>query len=196
MFTSDLARSRHPSTTSSRRPSPRPSSKHTSVATSSNRGTDGSECRWARVLAYDPPTPDRFVFSWDISPYWQVETDEEKTSEVEVTFTAIDTADGSGTRVDIEHRHLDRHGDDWTQVRDGISADEGGLCRANMQTQGSARAATGVYRPLTGSVALGDRVAWLIVRLRWIRWRAPAHRMRLELGGGLVRWWRCRSGRV
>src|SRR5438067_8029422 len=49
-----------------------------------DRGVDGSECRWARVLAYEPPT--RVVISWDISPQWQVETDLEKTSEVEVRF--------------------------------------------------------------------------------------------------------------
>jgi uncharacterized protein YndB with AHSA1/START domain len=85
-----------------------------------DRGTDGSECRWARVLAYEPH--DRFVFSWDISPYWQVETDQDKTSEVEVTFTALAE---DRTRVDIEHRHLDRHGDGWTGVRDGVSAGEG-----------------------------------------------------------------------
>jgi uncharacterized protein YndB with AHSA1/START domain len=85
-----------------------------------DRGTDGSECRWARILAYEPH--DRFVFSWDISPSWQVETDEEKTSEVEVTFTALGA---ERTRVDIEHRHIDRHGDGWSDVRDGISSSEG-----------------------------------------------------------------------
>src|SRR4051794_23348053 len=51
-----------------------------------DRGVDGSECRWARVLAYEPP--DRVVISWDVSPYWQVETDLEKTSEVEIRFIA------------------------------------------------------------------------------------------------------------
>jgi uncharacterized protein YndB with AHSA1/START domain len=85
-----------------------------------DRGTDGSECRWARVLAYEPHN--RFVFSWDISPYWQVETDQDKTSEVEVTFTPLAQ---DRTRADIEHRHLDRHGDGWTGVRDGVSAGEG-----------------------------------------------------------------------
>src|SRR5882762_2284139 len=45
-----------------------------------DRAADGSECRWARVLAYEPP--DRVVFSWDISPHWQIETDLAKTSEV------------------------------------------------------------------------------------------------------------------
>jgi len=36
-----------------------------------DRGVDGSECQWARVLAYEPP--DRIVFTWDISPRWQIE---------------------------------------------------------------------------------------------------------------------------
>src|SRR5215212_2744922 len=43
-----------------------------------DRGTDGSECQWARVLAYEPPT--LFVFSWDINLQWQIETDHERTS--------------------------------------------------------------------------------------------------------------------
>ena len=38
-----------------------------------DRAADGSECRWARILAFDPP--DRVVFSWDISPQWTIETD-------------------------------------------------------------------------------------------------------------------------
>src|SRR5579863_3848455 len=51
-----------------------------------DRGADGSVCRWARVLAYEPP--DRVVISWDISPQWQIESHLEKTSEVEVRFIA------------------------------------------------------------------------------------------------------------
>lgn len=85
-----------------------------------DRGADGSECARATVLAYEPP--DRFVFSWDISPHWQVETDPGKRSEVEVTFTALD---GNRTRVDIHHRDLDRHGEGWAGVREGVSTDEG-----------------------------------------------------------------------
>jgi uncharacterized protein YndB with AHSA1/START domain len=85
-----------------------------------DRGVDGSECPWARVLAYEPP--DRVVFSWDISPRWQLETDHDKTSEVEVRFTA----EGDGrTRVDLEHRHLDRHGEGWEGERAGVAADGG-----------------------------------------------------------------------
>jgi uncharacterized protein YndB with AHSA1/START domain len=85
-----------------------------------DRGVDGSECRWARVLAYEPP--DRVVISWDISPQWQIETDPGKTSEVEVRFIA----DGPDrTRVELEHRNLDRHGDGWEGTRDGVAADQG-----------------------------------------------------------------------
>ena len=51
-----------------------------------DRGVDGSQCRWARILAYDPP--ERVVFSWDISPQWQLETDPDNASEVEVRFIA------------------------------------------------------------------------------------------------------------
>jgi uncharacterized protein YndB with AHSA1/START domain len=85
-----------------------------------DRGVDGSECRWARVLAYEPP--DRVVFSWDISPQWQLETDLEKTSEVEVRFISEVP---ERTRVELEHRNLDRHGEGWEGERDGI-ASEGG----------------------------------------------------------------------
>jgi uncharacterized protein YndB with AHSA1/START domain len=85
-----------------------------------DRGVDGSECHWARVLAYEPPN--RVVFSWDISPQWQIETDQDKTSEVEVTFVA-ETPER--TRVELEHRNLDRHGEGWEGVREGVHSDEG-----------------------------------------------------------------------
>src|SRR5687768_18136014 len=85
-----------------------------------DRGEDGSECRWARILAYEPP--DRVVFSWDISPQWQIETDLDKTSEVEVRFIA-EASDR--TRVELEHRNLDRHGPGWEAERDGVAGDGG-----------------------------------------------------------------------
>jgi uncharacterized protein YndB with AHSA1/START domain len=85
-----------------------------------DRGVDGSECQWARVLAYEPPN--RVVFSWDISPQWQLETDLEKTSEVEVRFTAVGP---KRTRVELEHRKLYRHGEGWEGERDAVGGDEG-----------------------------------------------------------------------
>jgi uncharacterized protein YndB with AHSA1/START domain len=85
-----------------------------------DRGTDGSECRWARILAFEPPV--RVVFSWDISPQWTIETEPDNTSEVEVTFIA-ETPDR--TRVELEHRHIDRHGPGWQAVSEGIANDQG-----------------------------------------------------------------------
>ena len=85
-----------------------------------DRGVDGSECQWARVLAYEPPQ--RVVFSWDISPQWQIETDPDKTSEVEVRFVSESP---ERTRVELEHRNLDRHGDGWESERDGVGGDGG-----------------------------------------------------------------------
>ena len=85
-----------------------------------DRAVDGSECRWARILAYDPPH--RIDFSWDISPRWQLETDPDLTSEVEVRFVA----DGpERTLVELEHRNLDRHGTGWESVSEGVEGDQG-----------------------------------------------------------------------
>jgi hypothetical protein len=72
------------------------------------------------VLAYDPP--DRVVFSWDINPMWQIEADLDRTSEVEVRFISESPA---RTRVELEHRNLDRHGDGWEGIREGVRGDAG-----------------------------------------------------------------------
>jgi uncharacterized protein YndB with AHSA1/START domain len=85
-----------------------------------DRGVDGSECRWARVLAYEPPH--RVVLSWDISPQWQLESDLEKTSEWEVRFI---TEGPERTRVELEHRNLERHGEGWEGEREGVASDGG-----------------------------------------------------------------------
>ena len=82
--------------------------------------SDGSECRWSRVLAYEPP--ERVVFSWDINLQWEIETDLDRTSEVEVRFIA-EAPDR--TRVELEHRNLDRHGEGWEQMRAAVGSDGG-----------------------------------------------------------------------
>jgi uncharacterized protein YndB with AHSA1/START domain len=73
-----------------------------------------------RVLVFDPPS--RVVFSWDISPTWQIESDPGRTSEVDVRFVAETDA---RTRVELEHRNLDRHGDGWDAVRAGVDSADG-----------------------------------------------------------------------
>jgi uncharacterized protein YndB with AHSA1/START domain len=85
-----------------------------------DRGVDGSECRWARVLVYEPPN--RVVFSWDISPQWQLESDLEKTSEWEVRFIPEGP---ERTRLELEHRNLERHGEGWEGEREGVASDGG-----------------------------------------------------------------------
>jgi uncharacterized protein YndB with AHSA1/START domain len=85
-----------------------------------DRGVDGSECAWARILAYEPPR--RLVFSWDITVDWKLQTDLEKTSEVEVRFTEEGP---DRTRVELEHRDLHRHGPGWEAMRDAVASPGG-----------------------------------------------------------------------
>jgi uncharacterized protein YndB with AHSA1/START domain len=82
-----------------------------------DRGIDGSVCEWARVLAFEPPA--RLVLAWKISPYWQLESDPERASEVEVLF--IQEAPDL-TRVRLVHSHLDRHGEGWEGFRQGLAS--------------------------------------------------------------------------
>lgn len=81
---------------------------------------DGRECAWARLLAYEPPH--RIVFSWDINLDWQPETDPDRTSEVEVRFTSESPA---STRVDLEHRKFERHGEGWDSMQGSVGTEGG-----------------------------------------------------------------------
>lgn len=85
-----------------------------------DRGVDGTECRWARVLAFEPPH--RLVISWDISLQWQLEHDPDRTSEVEVRFQSEGP---ERTRVELEHRNIDRHGDGWEQMHGAVGSPDG-----------------------------------------------------------------------
>jgi len=85
-----------------------------------DRAADGRECRWSRVLVYEPPH--RVVFSWDISPQWQLVADESNASEVEVRFIAESP---ERTRLELEHHHLDRHGPGWESLLGAVDSDGG-----------------------------------------------------------------------
>jgi len=85
-----------------------------------DRAADGRECRWARIMAYEPPR--RVLFSWDIGPTWQLEADPANASEVEVRFAEEGP---NRTRIELEHRHLDRHGPGWEGIASGVDADGG-----------------------------------------------------------------------
>jgi uncharacterized protein YndB with AHSA1/START domain len=83
-------------------------------------GADGNSCQWGTVVAFEPPS--RFVFQWNVSLQWQVELDPAKSSEVEVRFIPEGP---STTRVELEHRNLERHGEGWESMRDAVGSDTG-----------------------------------------------------------------------
>jgi uncharacterized protein YndB with AHSA1/START domain len=85
-----------------------------------DRGVSGAENRWATILAYEPPI--LVAFSWDIDLAWQIESDPARRSEVHVSFTE----QGEGcTLVELEHRHLDHHGDGWEAMRAAVGSPDG-----------------------------------------------------------------------
>jgi len=67
------------------------------------RGVDGTECDWGRVLVCE--SPHRLLFTWQINGAWQFDPDPDRASEIEVRFTAIGPEE---TTVEVEHRHFDR----------------------------------------------------------------------------------------
>lgn len=81
-------------------------------------GADGSECEWGKVLLWEPPK--RLILGWQINAAWKY--DPTFITEVEVTFTAMTDLQ---TRVDLEHRNLERYGDQAGRVRDQISSEGG-----------------------------------------------------------------------
>ena len=118
-----------------------------------DRAVDGTECRWARILVYEPPV--RVVFSWDISPEWILETDLNRTSEVEVRFYEETP---QRTRVELEHRGLERHVPSWEPVARGVEADEGwSLYLARYATLVARSDLSAPDRPQSGSVQIGWR---------------------------------------
>ena len=81
---------------------------------------DGTECDWGTVLAWEPPY--RLVMAWQVTHEWGYEPELARSSEVEVRFTP--QPDGS-TRVDLEHRHLDRHGPGAGSMRASVDSPNG-----------------------------------------------------------------------
>jgi uncharacterized protein YndB with AHSA1/START domain len=82
--------------------------------------TDGTDCDWGSVLVWDPPA--RVVIAWQINTDWTFQPDVAKSSEVEIRFTA---QPGGMTRVDLEHRLLDRHGAAAGTMRTTIDSENG-----------------------------------------------------------------------
>jgi uncharacterized protein YndB with AHSA1/START domain len=84
------------------------------------RGVDGSECDWGRVLVFE--RPNRVVVSWHLQADWSYNPDPTKASEYEARF--IPEGD-SRTRVEFEHRNIERHGADGQNIYDAVSSEGG-----------------------------------------------------------------------
>ncbi len=83
------------------------------------RGVDGSECDWGRVLAWDPPR--HVALSWHLDGTWSYDPDLARASRVDVRFT---DEGGGRTRVELEHSQLDRH-IGWQKVKEGVAGPDG-----------------------------------------------------------------------
>ena len=84
------------------------------------RGEDGSECEWGKVLQWDPPA--RLVLAWQIDGQWKYNPG--CVTEVELNFTAISDRE---TRVELEHRHLERLGANAPAIREMLNSGWGGI---------------------------------------------------------------------
>jgi len=82
------------------------------------RGEDGSECDWGKVLVWEPPS--RLLLTWQLNGRFQY--DPELLTEVEVRFIPEGP---KSTRVELEHRHIERAGDTAQALRDGVDSPEG-----------------------------------------------------------------------
>jgi uncharacterized protein YndB with AHSA1/START domain len=92
------------------------------------KGADGSEHRWGRVLEWDPPR--RLVLAWQLTREFQYDPDFETT--VEVRFEEA----GDTTIVHFEHRDLDRMGAGAAETLEGMDGGWGmllGLYRAKAE---------------------------------------------------------------
>jgi uncharacterized protein YndB with AHSA1/START domain len=83
------------------------------------RGADGSECDWGRVLAWTPPT--HVALSWHLDGEFRYVSDPDRSSRVDVRFTPVD----GGTLVVLTHSGLDRHGPGWESLSTGVSSPNG-----------------------------------------------------------------------
>ncbi len=80
-------------------------------------GEDGRACDWGKVLAYEPPTS--IVLAWQLNQDWKY--DASFVTELEVRFVA----EGTATRVELEHRNLDRFGARADALRADLDSQEG-----------------------------------------------------------------------
>ena len=82
------------------------------------RGEDGSECDWGRVLAWEPPS--RLLLAWQIDATWRF--DPTLLTEVDIRF---DACPGGEVEVNLEHRRLEAYGEAAAALRTALAAPGG-----------------------------------------------------------------------
>lgn len=79
---------------------------------------DGKECQWGRVMVWEPPR--RVVLAWQITATWAYDPAFE--TELEIRFVEVGP---DATRVELEHRNLERYGEAVAPIRDQFDSDAG-----------------------------------------------------------------------
>ncbi len=95
------------------------------------RDVDGSECDIGHVLVWDPPA--RLVLAWQLNAEWKF--DRELVTEVEVRFIP---SEARLTRVELEHRHLERLRESAAKLRDAIDSPGGWSALLDLYAQAAA----------------------------------------------------------
>ena len=134
------------------------------------RAADGQECDWGRVLAWEPPH--RVLLAWQIDGRWEYDPDPAHGSEVEVRFV---TEGPASTRVELEHRGIERLGDGWESVLTGVSAPGGwgGILERYAASVGD----RDPVRPVRASVTVAAPVerAWQVYTGGYGSWEPKGH---------------------
>ena len=107
------------------------------------RDGSGAECDWGSVLVWDPPKC--IVLSWQLQPDWQYSADLSRASEVSFEFIAEGP---EATRMELEHRHIERHDEGWENLRKSVDAPGGwtAVLGAYEQSLAGESTASGVSR--------------------------------------------------
>jgi uncharacterized protein YndB with AHSA1/START domain len=84
------------------------------------RDANGVECDWGRVLVWEPPK--HVAVSWHLQPDWSFHHDLSRASEVSFEFIPEGP---EVTRVEFEHRHIQRHGEGWEKLRASVDSTAG-----------------------------------------------------------------------
>lgn len=96
-------------------------------------GEDGSECDWGKVLIWDPPK--RLVLAWQLNGDWKYDPD--LVTELELRFTPLGNMQ---TRVELEHRNMDRFGSKAAPTREALDSPQGWITHLTLFAREAARA--------------------------------------------------------